>query len=672
MPTSNADPSATALADAAVTGPEETAGGTREELLPVPPVVALENLESGETAVAPIGTSPNFPPGTLNSALDAPNQVQDADLETLRRLLFARESALLESLQKRLDDPHTHAREVGEVLAEALLLRSRKDDRLAKALEPTVEDILKTALRKNPLDFAGVLFPLMGPAIRRSIAEAFRSMLESLSKSLEMSFSWKGLRWRWEALRSGKSFSEVVLLNTLVYRVEQVFFIHAETGLVLAHAVNEGIAGQDADLVSGMLTAIQDFVRDCFTGGGGDLDSIRLGDFTIYMEKSPQAFLACAVRGTPPPDFRAGIQVNFEIMLMECADALASFNGDTAPFFSIHRRLEDCLAAHFAGEDKHLPLWVKALPVAVVLALAAGLGWWRWGVAREVESLAASRLFIQTQQAIAHGQMLRGVEVLRREPGILPVLVGRDVQKPWGISILRDDFARDPAAVLAENGFAPGDFVLSVTPYASFEPEVITRRVEDKIKPPSSVRMIFENGVLTLTGTAPMEWILLTRQEVSALPGIRSVDISGLSDPRSEQLSALVREVEAVKIEFPLGGDMPIPADQPVLTKAVEDLVELEKLAGEMGIAAGVTIYGHADSSGSLKRNYELSQSRAKTLAAMLYAKGSGLPVSTYGMGADYAEKNPSSTTGDQADRRIELRVHLTRAPDATGDVLGR
>jgi OOP family OmpA-OmpF porin len=105
-----------------------------------------------------------------------------------------------------------------------------------------------------------------------------------------MAFSWKGLRWRLESLKTGKPFSEVVMLNTLVYRVEQLFLIHRQTGLVLSHLVGEDVASQDADMVSAMLTAIQDFVRDCFAGGQeGDLDAMQMGDYTLLVEQSPYA-----------------------------------------------------------------------------------------------------------------------------------------------------------------------------------------------------------------------------------------------------------------------------------------------------------------------------------------------------------------------------------------------
>ena len=111
-------------------------------------------------------------------------------------------------------------------------------------------------------------------------------------------------------------------------------------------------------------------------------------------------------------------------------------------------------------------------------------------------------------------------------------------------------------------------------------------------------------------------------------------------------------------------------ADLPRLRRVVDTLAELEKLAGDMGISVQLTVYGHADTLGNDKRNFEISQARARTLAAMLYAKGSSMPISLYGMGAEYADKSATSPKGDQASRKVELRVHLSRSASAAPEEL--
>ncbi|MDL2209644.1 hypothetical protein LJC26_02430 [Desulfovibrio sp. OttesenSCG-928-O18] len=600
---------------------------------------------------------------------DIPEAPHDAELVRLRKLLFTREIALLEKLATLQSQKQYGTEKVSEVIAEAILLRSGKDSQLNLALEPLVDEILKVSLRKRQADFVNVLFPLMGPSLRKSIAETFRSMLESFSQSVEMAFSWKGLRWRFEAWRAGKPFSEIVLLHTLVYRVEQVFFIHSDTGLVLAHMDNEGAGSQDADMVSAMLTAIQDFVRDSFSSGAdGELSSLQTGEFTIFIEKSPKAYLACVVRGTPPATFRTLLRETLELMLVEFSEALANFSGDTSSFMPAARYLDALLVARYVDDkDKKLPLWARVLPIVLVLAIAGGAGFYYY---RERQIQIAEQAFTQTMEG--------AVSLLRAEPGLLVMNVAKNKTGPWEVLTLKDGFTREPATILRENGFDETLFSFKNVPFISYDAPIVSRRAQTGIELPETVRMSFDGkGTLTFSGTAPMSWILKAREEARNIPGVEQVDMKDLHDPNMEKIKSMIKAVETVSIEFPTAKDVPVPEDLPTLQKAVETLVELEKLAGEMGFVISLTIYGHADTTGLEKRNYEISQARTRTVAAMLYAKGSSLPIAMYGMGAEYPKGGSKLDTpelkarrADQASRRIELRVHLARSASADTESL--
>ena len=78
----------------------------------------------------------------------------------------------------------------------AIALRTARDDKLARALQPTVEDAILTSVRRDPQVLVDALFPVMGPAIRKAIASALESMLESFNETLERSFTAQGVRWR--------------------------------------------------------------------------------------------------------------------------------------------------------------------------------------------------------------------------------------------------------------------------------------------------------------------------------------------------------------------------------------------------------------------------------------------------------------------------------------------
>ena len=187
-----------------------------------------------------------------------------ADLAELRELILGAERRRLEELERRLDDTRLTRDQLAELLPEAIALRAGRDRQLARALAPTVENAIGESVRRNPRPIATAIFPVLGPAIRKAIAEALAGLVASINRTLEHSISPRGLRWRLESWRTGIPFAQIVLRHALVYRVEQVFLIDGDTGLLLSHAVAPDLAGSDADLISGMLTAIRDFVADSF------------------------------------------------------------------------------------------------------------------------------------------------------------------------------------------------------------------------------------------------------------------------------------------------------------------------------------------------------------------------------------------------------------------------
>ena len=124
------------------------------------------------------------------------------DFAELRSLIVGPEQRQLRTIQSRLDDPATQARDVSRVLPVAMLLR-KDDPQMTRALAPTVEEAITASVRRNPRPLADALFPIFGPAIRKAIAASLSSMLESLNQTLEHSVSWRALQWRVTALRTG-------------------------------------------------------------------------------------------------------------------------------------------------------------------------------------------------------------------------------------------------------------------------------------------------------------------------------------------------------------------------------------------------------------------------------------------------------------------------------------
>lgn len=202
--------------------------------------------------------------------------------QELRDLLVTPEQDRLRDIERRLASPELHVAEVARVLPEAITRRSATDEGLGVALAPVVGKAIGASVRQDPQPLIDAIFPVMGPAIRRAISNALSELVQSINTTLEHTVSLRGLAWRVEAMRTGRSFGEVVLSRSLLYRVEQLFLIHRESGLLIEHRTAPGVEALAPDMVASMMTALGDFARDSFhVSQQQGLDSVALGDLTV-------------------------------------------------------------------------------------------------------------------------------------------------------------------------------------------------------------------------------------------------------------------------------------------------------------------------------------------------------------------------------------------------------
>ncbi len=121
-----------------------------------------------------------------SSAGGGPHDDEKA-LQELRSLLLSEEQHEIVALRERLESSEQRTRDVSAVVAEAIQLRREQggQNELSAALTPTVEEAVRESVRKDSHVLVEALFPVMGPAIRRSVAEVFRSTVESFNKALD-------------------------------------------------------------------------------------------------------------------------------------------------------------------------------------------------------------------------------------------------------------------------------------------------------------------------------------------------------------------------------------------------------------------------------------------------------------------------------------------------------
>lgn len=500
-------------------------------------------------------------------------------------LLDVAETDQLDELRRILIQPN----EVSNVLPTAVVQSSHNDNQLAEATLPIVEENIRESVKRNPEKLAEALFPVIGPAIRKAIAEALSTMVQSLNQTLEHSISPQGLRWRMEAWQTGKPFSEVVLLNTLLYRVEQVFLIHKETGLLLQHASVNADEDQEADMVSAMLTAIQDFAQDSFKQTEqATLDALQLNELSIWIERSPDLILAAVIRGNAPLNLRQIFDEAIEQIQFTQKFELTKFKGDAEPFEKTRPILQECLQMQ-SGEYKESRILKPVNVLAVILGiflLVFGFFYvrdaWRWE---------------------------HFVSRVKSEQGI----VVTDAERGWlthSIAGLRDPLAINPENILAEYGFEKDEVKQNWKNFQDASPPFVVQRAEKLLSPPNTIKLSFENGTLTADGTASKEWFAEAKKLASALSGVSEFKIG------QEGLPSLKSKIEAQNIAFNCN-TADFVANQN-LTDLVNDIENLSNLAVAAQKKLQIEIRGHASDSGTTEINGKISTERADKVLAEL------------------------------------------------------
>ncbi|HTV58043.1 MAG TPA: OmpA family protein [Verrucomicrobiae bacterium] len=566
--------------------------------------------------------------------VDSPSRGEEA-FEELRQLIVGPEQRGLAEIRHRLDDPRRRAEDLSSVVAEAIHLRRRDGDdaALADALAPTVRETLRESVRKDPHDLADALFPVMGPAIRKSIAETLRSMLESFNEALEHSLSWRGIRWRIESLRTGKSFAEIVVMHSLVYRVEQLFLIHRKTGLVLNHVVAPAVATQDPTLVAGMLSAIQQFVHDSFDSPQDDsLGSLTVGELEVWVEQGPHAVLAAVIRGHAPASYRLALKENLEIIEGDFAAALASFQGDSGPFRAASERLHRLLETEYREKQESAKKPRLAIAAGIVLLVLA-LTWFGYS------TYESSRWEAFSRDIASHpGIVVTGME---KSGGL------------WHIRGFRDPLAEDPAGELARNHLAPQSASFDLAPFYSLDGAIVLRRANRVLSPPESVQLTLHDGSLAALGSAPSSWIAKLHDRAPWIPGISTVDSSRL---RNSDASSL----ESIILTFPLGRADLDPGQDPSIALAQRKIQSLLDLAATTGRPVAVSLIGHTDSTGVEGNNLVLSRQRADRVAALLLRAGvPNSAIEPRGVGPSQPLRPEDNEEGRHLNRSVTFLVHF-------------
>jgi hypothetical protein len=145
--------------------------------------------------------------------------------------------------------------------------------------------------------------------------------------------------WRTLVARvQGVSASELALRDALPFHIRQIFLIQQESGLLLAHVGAEETA--DSDLISAMLTAIRDFVRDSFGSTQDDqLDEVQYGQQRIIIQSGPDVYLAVVFSGIQPEGFHRHLRHFVSELHVNFGSIFHNYDGDPTSLLNLEPKL---------------------------------------------------------------------------------------------------------------------------------------------------------------------------------------------------------------------------------------------------------------------------------------------------------------------------------------------
>ncbi len=110
--------------------------------------------------------------------------------------------------------------------------------------------------------------------------------------------------------------------------IEDVFLLH-KSGLLIRHLTRRLKPQADSDILSGMLRAVQEFVRDSFKEETGELKDMTFGELRISICSGRHVIMAAVIRGERPADILDQMKATLDDLEGQHGSVLGNWNGRT-------------------------------------------------------------------------------------------------------------------------------------------------------------------------------------------------------------------------------------------------------------------------------------------------------------------------------------------------------
>ncbi len=491
------------------------------------------------------------------------------------------------------NSPAAIAKAIGPEIALSIQEQAQLDpDAIAQSLGPQMGEAIKNQILVERDAMVDALYPVIGTTISKYMVE----VVKSINDKVEASLSPEGILRKIRARIKGISEAELILQESVGFKVQAILLIHKASGLVIRDLQPASSFQIEADMLAGMLTAIRSFVSECMTQPDTDseLHQIEYNASKIVLEVAGYCYLAVIIKGEPSREFIEKIRTTLSQIVLKSGKAIAYYDGDPS---IIPPTVDLCLDRLLEAEPKSTAKAKFPVGIALLLGLILiplGFFSYRSYVAHKVEQKTADAL-----DGVPELSVYRIVPKVRDEN---LTLTGR----------LPNDALRQQAAAVAGQ----------VAPNWPLKNQILTVDV-----PADATSIAGEvERVAWIFNQKPGVAIAAQHQFNS-----NSVDVTGIIDnfQTSQQLTQALKKIPGItkvtnmvqirpvlesQIYFELNTAQVQPSNRTRL-QAIRQFLDQNP-------TVALKIIGHSDLTGEQSRNQQLSRERARSVQELLITEG--------------------------------------------------
>lgn len=282
----------------------------------------------------------------------AESQDVQALVDALRDIVVRQERQRIDALEAGLQElnaeiePDSLAEKLNPVMS-GLVRQTIHDspDEMAEAIGPVMGEAIRVQIRDSRQGMVDAIAPIIGATVQKALSDFAHELQRNIDARLRTSFQPSDVLRNIQARLRGISPAELAMRDALPFAIQELFLIHRESGLLLAHLHPGKAQVSDSDLIGGMLTAIRDFVQDSFGQGQADkeLDEIQYGEQRIIIQGGRYVYLAAVIEGVETPGFRARLRDWVNDLYVQYGSVLRDYTGDPASLPDLETRLAELI-----------------------------------------------------------------------------------------------------------------------------------------------------------------------------------------------------------------------------------------------------------------------------------------------------------------------------------------